>query len=60
MDIGCLTGAIDMLTKAIDRLDRGAATLCSDARSDFRLLLGALIASTLGPAGLIAKSARWF
>ena len=58
--IARLTVAIDMLTKAIDRLDRETVTLCSDARSDFRLLFGALIASTLGLAGLIAKSAHWF
>ena len=30
-----------------------------DARSDFRLLFGALITATLGLAGLIARSAGW-
>ena len=51
--------AIEMLTKSIHRLDREIATLRSDARSDFRLMFGAIIASTVALAGLIAKSAHW-
>ncbi len=55
-----LSFAIELLTKSIERLDREIATLRSDARSDFRLLFGAVIASALGLAGLIAKTAHWF
>jgi hypothetical protein len=54
-----LTVSLESLTEAIDRLDRESTTLRSDARSDFRLLFGAIIATAFGLAGLIAKSAHW-
>jgi tetrahydromethanopterin S-methyltransferase subunit F len=31
-----------------------------DARTDFRLLFGAIIAATLGLAGIMAKGFHWF
>lgn len=34
--------------------------LRTDARSDFRLLFGAIIAAALGLAGLMAKGFHWF
>ena len=54
-----LSLAIERLTKSIERLDREIAMVRSDARPDVRLLFGALIASALGLAGLIAKTAQW-
>ena len=70
-DVSRLAAAIEMLSKSIDRLDREIATmradaradmasLRSDARSDFRLMFGALIAATLGLAGLMAKGFHLF
>jgi hypothetical protein len=70
LEIARLSAAIDDLsarlaislesrTKAVGRLDRKSATLRSGARADFRLLFGAIIATSLGLAGLIAKSAHW-
>ena len=59
-EIARLSFAIEPLTKSIERLDREIVTLRSDARSDFRLLFGAVIASAPGLAGLIARTAHWF
>jgi hypothetical protein len=52
--------SIDHLAKAVERLDSKTTTLRSDARSDFRIIFGATITSTLGLAALIAKTAHWF
>lgn len=55
-----LTYAIEALTKSIDRLDIEIRTLRGDARSDFRLLFGAIITTALGLAAMIAKVGHWY
>lgn len=48
------------MNKSQDDLRNSLAKQREEQRSDFRLLFGAIVASSLGLAGLIAKSAGWF
>ena len=55
-----LEATVDHIQRDVGDIRTEVRTLRENARSDFRILFGAIIASTLGLAGLIAKGFQWF
>ena len=55
-----LEADVGHILKAIERIDRAIEGLRSDARTDFRLMFGAIIAVALGLATMMAKGFHWF
>ncbi|HAT3794597.1 TPA: hypothetical protein I8624_002584 [Serratia marcescens] len=54
-----LESDVDHIKKAIDDVKADVREIKRDARTDFRLLFGALIFVALGLAGLMAKGFHW-
>jgi len=54
-----LEASVDYIQREISELKTEVRGIRSDARTDFRLLFGALIAVALGLAGLMAKGFGW-
>ncbi|NHB89748.1 hypothetical protein CE143_20300 [Photorhabdus luminescens] len=54
-----LESDVEHIKKSIDEVKTDVREMRKDARSDFRLLFGAIIAVALGLAGLMAKGFHW-
>lgn len=55
-----LEATTEFIQREITDLKSEVRGMRSDARSDFRLLFGAIIAVALGLAGIMAKGFGWF
>src|ERR1700740_920611 len=54
-----LEAAADYIQRDVGEIKIELRTLCDNARTDFRLLFGAIITTTLGLAALMAKGFHW-
>lgn len=54
-----LESTVEHILREVTDIKTDLRGLRSDQRGDFRLLFGALIAATLGLAGIIAKGFQW-
>jgi hypothetical protein len=59
MRVAKLEASVEYIQRDIGDIKIEVRGLRADARSDFRLLFGALIAAVLALAGLMAKGFHW-
>ncbi len=57
--LGRIEATVEQQGLRMKNLDDAVTLLRSEARTDFRLLFGALIAVALGLAGMMAHGFRW-
>lgn len=55
-----LESAVEYIQRDIGEIKIDIRSLRDNARADFRLLFGAIIATAIGLAGMMAKGFQWF